>query len=89
MRHPVYGDGPGPGPLPYFDSPKDTDSDGQLSYDEIVALRSGFYFLNPEGSVDDVFIVLDEDHNDRIDKGNIAVGILSQELLMQFPKDKV
>ena len=39
-----------------------------MSYDEIVALRSGIYFLNPNGSVDDAFIVLDEDHDNLIDK---------------------
>ena len=60
---------------------QDTNSDGQWSYDEIVALRSGIYLLNPNGSVDDAFIVLDQDHNNRIDKGGIAVGIQTIYLL--------
>ena len=41
----------------------------------MVALRRGLYFLNPNGSVDDVFIVLDEDHNNRIDKGSINTDL--------------
>ena len=54
-----------------------------MSYDEIVALRRGLYFLNPNGSVDDVFIVLDEDHNNRIDKGS------SNTFLYQAASSKV
>ena len=53
-----------------FCTSKDSNSDGQLSYDEITDSRRGI--LDPKVIVDNVFNWLDEDHNSRIDKGSIA-----------------
>ena len=65
-----------------------------MSYDEIVAInldkselldlrrgpRTFSYFLNPNGSVDDLFFVLDEDHNNLIDKEGGIVDEIQAKL---------